>query len=46
MIVLSKCVVCGDKKSKFVKKQEATLLNCAFIRKLLSEIPLFRDILF
>ena len=26
IIISSKCVVCGDKKSKFVKKQKATLL--------------------
>ena len=45
IIILSKCVVCGDKKLKFIKKQEATLLNNTFIRKLLSKIPIFRDIL-
>ena len=28
-----KCVVCGDKKSKFIKKQKAALLNNTIIRK-------------
>ena len=46
IIILSKCVVFGDKKSKFINKQEATLLNNAFIRKLLRKIPILRDILF
>ena len=28
IIILSKCTICGDKKSKFIKKQEANgLLN-------------------
>ena len=51
IIILSKCVVCGDKKSKFIKKQEAsgllsaTLLNNLVIRKLLNKIPVPRDIL-
>ena len=52
MIILSKCVVCGDKKAKFIKKQEANgLLNNLVIKKLssatlLSKIPVLRDILF
>ena len=46
-IILSKCAVCGDKKSKFIKKQEAKgLLNYLVIRTLLSKIPVLRDILF
>ena len=46
-IILSKCAVCGDKKSKFIRKQEAKeLLNNLGIRKLLSKIPILRDILF
>ena len=44
VIILSKCVVCGDKKSKFIKKQEAKRLLS--IRKLLNRIPVLRDILF
>ena len=47
IIILSKYAVCGDKKSKFIKKQEAKgLLNSLAIRKLLSKIPILRDILF
>ena len=47
IIILSKYVVCGDKKSKFIKKQEAKgLLNSLAIRKILSKIPILRDILF
>ena len=52
IIILSKCVVCGDKKSKFIKKQEANgLLNNLVLKKLLSatplsKIPVLRDILF
>ena len=52
MIIISKCVVCSDKKSKFSEKQEANgLLNNLVIRKLLSptalrKIPVLRDILF
>ena len=50
-IILSRCAVCSDKKSKFIKKQEATLLKNTFIRKLfiatpLKKIPILRDILF
>ena len=46
-IILSKCVVFGDKKSKFIKKQEAKgLLSNLGIRTLLSKIPILRDILF
>ena len=57
IMILPKCVVCGDKKSKFIQKQEengllsATLLNNLVIRKQLnaislSETPILKDILF
>ena len=47
IIVLSKCLVCAEKKSKFVKKQEANeLLHNLVIKKLLSKIPILRDSLF
>ena len=47
IIILSKCVVCGDKKSKFIKEQEARgLLNNLVIKKLLSKIPILRDNLY
>ena len=37
----------GDKKSKFIKKQEAKgLLSNLGIRTILSKIPILRDILF
>ena len=46
IIILQKCAVCGDKKSKFIKEQEAKgLLNNLVIRKVLSKIPILRDIL-
>ena len=46
-IILSKCAVCGDKKSKVIKKQEAKgLLSNLGIRTLLTKIPILRDILF
>ena len=40
IIILSKCVVCSDKKPKLIKKQKATLLNNLLIRKVLSATPL------
>ena len=41
IIILSKCIVCDDKRSKFIKIQEAKgLLNNLIIRKLLSKIPI------
>ena len=47
IIILSKYVVCGDKKSKFIKEQEARgLLNNLVIKKLLSKIPILRDNLY
>ena len=46
-MVLSKCAICGAKKSKFIKKQEAEgLLSNLGIRTLSSKIPLLGDILF
>ena len=47
IIIISKCIVCGDRKIKFIKEQEAKgLLNNLVIRELLSKIPIQRDILF
>ena len=41
LIMQSKCSVCGIKKSRFVKEQEAKgLLSNLGIRRLLSKIPL------
>ena len=46
VIISSKCGICGDKKSKFIKEQEAKgLSNNLVIKKLLSKIPVLRDIL-
>ena len=45
--ILSKCAICGSKKSKFIKKQEAKgLLSNLGIRTPLSKIPLLGDTLF
>ena len=45
IIKLSKCVVCWDKKSKFIKKQQANgLLNNLVIGKLLNKTPILRYI--
>ena len=45
--ILSKCVVCGSKKSKFIKKQEASGISSNLgIRMPLSKIPVLGDIFF
>ena len=45
-MILSKCAICGSKKSKFIKKQEAKrLLSNLGIRTPLSKIPLLDDVL-
>ena len=47
IMILSKCAICGSKKSKFIKKQEAKgLLSKLGIKTPLSKVPLLRDILF
>ena len=46
-MILSKGAICGSKKSKFIKKQEAKgLLSSLSIRAPLSKIPLLGDIFF
>ena len=46
-MILSKCALCGSKKSKIIKKQEAKgLLSNLGIRTPLSKIPLLGDVLF
>ena len=46
-MILSKCAICGAKKSKFIKKQEAKgLLSNPCIRTPLSKIPLLGNVLF
>ena len=46
-MILSKCAICGNKKSKFVIEQEASgILSSLGIRTPLSKIPLLGDIFF
>ena len=46
-MVLSKCVICGNKKSSFIKNQEAKgLLSNLGVRTPLSKVPILGDILF
>ena len=47
MMILSKCAICGSKKSKFIKEQQANgLLSNLGIRTPLNKIPILGDILF
>ena len=47
IMILSKCAICGSKKSKFIKKKEAKgLLSNLGIRTPLIKIPILRDVLF
>ena len=46
-MILSKCTICGSKKSRFIKNQEAKgLLSNLGIRTPLSKVPILGDILF
>ena len=46
-MVLSKCAICGSKKSRFIKNQEAKgLLSNLGVRIPLSKVPVLGDILF
>ena len=46
-MIFSKCAICGSKKSKFIKEQQAKgLLSNLGIRTPLNKIPLLGDILF
>ena len=46
-MILSKCEICGSKKSRFIKNQEAKgLLSKLGIRTPLSKVPILGDILF
>ena len=45
-MILSKCAICGSKKSNFIKKQEAKrLLSNLGIRTPLSKLHLLGDVL-
>ena len=47
LMILSKCAICGSKKSQFIKKQEASgLLSKLGIKTPLSKIPILGDVLF
>ena len=46
-IILSKCAICGSKKSKLIKEQQAKeLLSNLGLRTPLNKIPVLGDILF
>ena len=47
IMLLSNCAICGGKKSRFIKNQEAKVLLSNFgIRTPLSKVPLLGSILF
>ena len=47
VMILSKCTICGSKKSRFIKNQEAKgLLSKLGIKTPLSKVPVLGDILF
>ena len=47
IMLLSKCAICGSKKSRFIKNQEASeILRNLCLKTPLSKIPLSGDILF
>ena len=47
MMILSRCAICGSKKSKFIKEKEAKgLLSNLGLRTPLNKIPVLGDILF
>ena len=46
IMILSKCAICGSKKSRFIKKQEAKgLLSKLGIKTPFSKLPILGDIL-
>ena len=46
-MILSKCAICGCKKSRFIKKQEASgVLSNLSLKTPLNKIPLLDDMLF
>ena len=46
-MILSACAICGSKKSKFIKEQEAKgLLSNLVLRTPLNKIPVLGDVLF
>ena len=46
-MILSKCAICGSKKSRFIRKHKASgILSNLGLKTPLSNIPLLGDILF
>ena len=46
-MIISKCAICGSRKSKFIKKQDAKgLLSNLGIKTPLNKVPIPDDILF
>ena len=46
-LILSKCTICGSKKSRFIKNQGASgILSSLGLKTPLSKVPLLGDILF
>ena len=46
-MILSKCAICGSKKSRFIRNQEAKrLLSNLGLRTPLSKVPILADMLF
>ena len=46
-MILSKCAICGSKKSRFIRNQEAKrLLSNLGLRTPLSKVPILGNILF
>ena len=46
-VILSKCTMCGSRKSRFIKNQEAKgLLSHLGVRTPLRKVPILDDILF
>ena len=47
LMILSKCAICGGRKSKFIKKQDAKgILSSLGIKTPLHKIPLLGDVFF
>ena len=47
LMIISKCAICGSRKSKFINKRETKgLLSKLGIKAPLSKVPLLGDILF
>ena len=46
-MILSRCAICGSRKSRFIKNQEAkSLLSNLGIRTPLSKVPILGNVLF